>query len=85
VRKINLDDVRRLLRQSAGVDESVDLDGDVGHSDFTDLGYDSLAVLELTARIEQEYGVKIREDDVPVLTTPTSLVDYVNDRGSRAA
>jgi act minimal PKS acyl carrier protein len=80
VTKINVDDVRRLLRQSAGVDESVDLDGDVGHSEFVDLGYDSLAVLELTARIEQEYGVKIREDDVSGLTTPASMVDYVNNR-----
>ncbi|MER7457068.1 acyl carrier protein [Micromonospora sp. NPDC126480] len=76
--KINLDDVRRLLRESAGVDESVDLDGDVGELEFQDLGYDSLAVLELTARIEQEYGVKVREDDVTELTTPARLIDYVN-------
>lgn len=77
---IKLDDVWRLLRESAGVDESVDLSGDVDHQNFDDLGYDSLAVLEITARIEQEFGVKIREDDVEALTTPAQLVDYVNSQ-----
>lgn len=78
--KINLDDVRRLLRECAGVDESVDLESDIGNQEFVDLGYDSLAVLEVTARIEQEFGVKIPEDDVPDIRTPASLVDHVNHR-----
>lgn len=77
---ISLDDVRRLLRECAGVDESVDLEADIGDTEFTALGYDSLAVLEVTARIEQEFGIKMPEDDVQGLTTPGSLVDYVNTR-----
>lgn len=77
---ISLANVWRMLRESAGVDESVDLHGDVDHKEFSELGYDSLAVLEITARIEQEYGIKIREDDMPGLTTPARLVDYVNSR-----
>ncbi|MGC5020994.1 acyl carrier protein [Micromonospora sp. DT47] len=76
---MNIDDIRRLLRESAGVDESVDIDGDIGATDFSLLGYDSLAVLELAARIEQQYGVKIREEEVAELTTPDSIVDYVNN------
>lgn len=76
---MTIDDIRRLLRESAGVDESVDIDGDIGDTDFALLGYDSLAVLELTARIEQQYGVKIREEEVGELTTPDSIVAYVNN------
>lgn len=77
---ISLDDVWRLLRESAGVDESIDLSGDVEHLNFDELGYDSLAVLEITARIEQEFGVTISEDDVDGLITPADLVAYVNRR-----
>ncbi|WP_320065175.1 acyl carrier protein [Micromonospora sp. RTGN7] len=76
---MNIDDIRRVLRESAGVDESVDIDGDIGGTEFALLGYDSLAVLELTARIEQQYGVKIREEEVGELTTPDSVVAYVNN------
>ncbi|GAA1859013.1 acyl carrier protein [Asanoa iriomotensis] len=82
--KINLDDVRRLLRECAGVDDAVDLDDDIAHREFTDLGYDSLAVLEVTARIQQEYGVKVPEDDAHLLTTPIKLVEFVNTRAVTA-
>lgn len=78
--KISLDDVWRLLRESAGADEKLLSVGDVDHRPFEELGYDSLAILEVSSRIEQEFGIKIHEDDIPGLDSPAGIVDYVNSR-----
>jgi minimal PKS acyl carrier protein len=75
-----LDDMRRIMGGCAGVPESVDLADDIGETTFADLGYDSLAVLEMAARIQQEYGVRIPDDAVDEMKTPQSAVDYVNRR-----
>jgi act minimal PKS acyl carrier protein len=55
----------------------VDLDSDIGGRTFEDLGYDSLAVLEMTAKIQNMLGVVITDDAAKELTTPQSLTDYV--------
>ena len=54
-----LDDLRRILRACAGEAESIDLDGDIVDIPFDELGYDSLALLELASRVEREYGAAI--------------------------
>lgn len=76
----DLDDMRRIMSGCAGVPETVDLSGDIGHTTFTDLGYDSLAVLEMTARIQQELRIRIPDDAVDDMKTPQAAVDYVNRR-----
>jgi act minimal PKS acyl carrier protein len=45
---------------------------------FEDLGYDSLAVLQLAVRIELECGVGVPEDRLPELTTPRAVLTFVN-------
>jgi act minimal PKS acyl carrier protein len=72
-----LDDLREIMRVCAGVDESVDIDSDIGDLTFEDLGYDSLAVLEMASKVQNELGVVITDDAAEELTTPRSLVDYV--------
>ena len=72
-----LDNLREIMRACAGIDESVDLDSDIGSRTFEDLGYDSLAVLEMTAKIQNMLGVVIIDDAAKKLTTPQSLADYV--------
>jgi act minimal PKS acyl carrier protein len=67
-----------ILRESAGEDESVNLDGDVLDSPFTDLGYDSLALYNTVGRVEREYGIRLPEDLVSDSTTPRNLIDAVN-------
>ncbi|WP_216215928.1 acyl carrier protein [Amycolatopsis aidingensis] len=73
-------DLRRLIRISVGVDDSVDLDSDILDVPFTELGYDSLAVLEVAGRIEKEFPVSIPDDDVADLETPRKTIDYVNSK-----
>ncbi|MEU3602615.1 acyl carrier protein [Streptomyces sp. NPDC006798] len=71
-------DLIRIMRESAGEDESVDLDGDVLDADFTDLGYDSLALLETAGRISREYGVDIGDDALDGVATPRDFLAAVN-------
>ncbi len=72
-----LDDLRKIMRTCTGVDESVDLDSDIGNLTFESLGYDSLAVLEMAAKVQNQQGVFIPDDAAEELTTPQSIVDYV--------
>jgi minimal PKS acyl carrier protein len=72
-----LNDLRKIMRACAGIDESVDLDGDIGGRTFEDLEYDSLAVLEITAKIQNMLGIVITDDVTKDLATPQSLTDYV--------
>lgn len=67
-----------ILRESAGEDEAVDLDGDVLDTPFTDLGYDSLALYNTVGRVEREYRIRLPEDLVGDSTTPRDLIDAVN-------
>lgn len=73
-------DLRRIIRTTVGVDDAVDLDGDILDTDFSELGYDSLAVLEITNKIGKESGVEVPDDAVPDLRTPRQLIGYVNER-----
>ncbi|MER6141209.1 acyl carrier protein [Streptomyces sparsogenes] len=76
--RMTLSELTTLLRECAGEDETVDLDGDVLDTPFTDLNYDSLAVLQTVGRIEREYGVLLADDTVAEAATPRLLLQYVN-------
>ncbi|CCK26892.1 hypothetical protein BN159_2513 [Streptomyces davaonensis JCM 4913] len=76
--ELTLDDLTTLLRDCAGADESVNLDGDILDKTFTELNYDSLAVLQTTGKIEREYGIEVDEDAVAVAETPRQYLAAVN-------
>lgn len=73
-----IEDVRRILRDVAGADERVDLDADIAATSFADLGYDSLALLEATARLQRELSIRLPDDAVLAVSTPGQLVDLVS-------
>ncbi|MBQ0888938.1 acyl carrier protein [Streptomyces sp. NPDC048376] len=75
---LTLDQLLDILRDCAGEDESVDLTGDVLHTSFLDLGYDSLAMLQATGRIERDLGVALPDDVVAEAETPYQLLAVVN-------
>ncbi|MDA3624711.1 acyl carrier protein [Saccharopolyspora oryzae] len=76
--KMTIDDLRRILVECAGEDEATELGADAIDTDFDDLGYDSLALMETAARIRQELGVVIPDDQVVELRTPRQVLDAVN-------
>ncbi len=76
--EFTLDDLRRILLAAAGVDEGVDLTGDILDLGFDELGYESLALLETGSRIEREYGIAIDEAVLTDEPTPRRVVEAVN-------
>lgn len=66
---LSIDHLREVLGRVAGEDDSVDLTGDISGRSFADLGYDSIAVLELSANLEREFGIKV--DDAEAVQSPT--------------
>lgn len=68
-------DLRVILRQAAG---EVELADDVEHTAYVDLGLDSLALLEITAKIKQSRGVEVPDAYVSATSTPAETVAAVN-------
>ncbi|MFE0155616.1 SRPBCC family protein [Nonomuraea sp. NPDC059007] len=82
--ELTLDALRKLMREGGGVEDGVDLDGEILHSSFADLGYDSLAVLEIGALIEREYGTEVPDSAIGEITTPHEMIEFVR-RGTVTA
>ncbi|MET9857195.1 acyl carrier protein [Streptomyces sp. NPDC006450] len=75
-----LDDLKRILKEAAGVAEGVDLDGDILDTEFDVLGYESLALLEAGSLIERECGISLDEEAVNDAHTPRTFIDVVNSQ-----
>ncbi|MFS0694549.1 acyl carrier protein [Streptomyces nitrosporeus] len=82
---VTLADLTRMLRESAGEEEGIDLDGDVIDTPFMELGYDSLALLQVIGQIQREYGIEIPDDAVVDAETPGALLALVNAGQTSAA
>jgi act minimal PKS acyl carrier protein len=72
------DDLTAIMRGCAGMDESGDFSGPELHVTYSDLGYDSLAVLEIQAEIQRRFGVPVGDDAMEAMATPAATVSYVN-------
>jgi minimal PKS acyl carrier protein len=73
-------DLVRCIREAAGEDEGLDLDGDIADMTFADMGYDSVAMVEVTLLVERELGIGLPEDDrTGKDATPKQFVELVNE------
>jgi acyl carrier protein len=81
---VTFDDLRALLVEAAGSTDEGDLGPDAIDTDLYDLGYDSLALMELAARIKEEYAVEILDEEVTDLRSFRRLLDRVNGSASPA-
>ncbi|RBQ20796.1 actinorhodin polyketide synthase [Spongiactinospora rosea] len=78
MREMTVETLVRLLRESAGEDEGVRLDGDILDVTFESLGYDSLALFNTVGAIEREYDLEIPEETAGGAKTPADLLNVVN-------
>ncbi|MFI2778853.1 acyl carrier protein [Streptomyces sp. ALB3] len=76
--EFTIEDLKRILLEGAGADEGVDLNGDILDTDFEELGYESLALLETGGRIEREYGIALDDDVFTDNHTPRALIEAIN-------
>lgn len=72
------DDLREILTERIGVDES-DLSGD-GSQTFDEIGLDSLAIIGIQLEVQQRYGIDVPPEDAEGIRTLDEAVDYVNRR-----
>lgn len=70
----SLTDLTQLLRECAGEDEEVNLDGDILDMSFDELGYDSLALFNTLSRIERDYSISLPDEVVSEARTPRELI-----------
>ncbi|MFE2728951.1 acyl carrier protein [Kitasatospora sp. NPDC059327] len=73
---ITLAQLVEIIRDCAGDSDEFDLNGDIADIAFEELGYDSLALLEIAARLRQEHGVVLPDEGV---RTPGDVLDLVNE------
>nr|WP_202425756.1 acyl carrier protein [Streptomyces sp. HUCO-GS316] len=73
------------MLEGAGADENVDLDGDILDTEFEELSYESLALLETCGRIEREYGISLDDSVLTEAKTPRAMVEAVNARLAESA
>jgi acyl carrier protein len=73
-KKVTVDEVRAILIERTGVPrDAIGADDDAA---LTDLGVDSLAVMELAAVLRDEYGLTVPEDAITM--SPKEIVRMVN-------
>ncbi|MFF6905503.1 acyl carrier protein [Streptomyces sp. NPDC012389] len=77
-------ELEEIMRQSMGEDEPVDLSAQDTRT-FEELGYDSLAVLEVVNRIARTYEVQLPEEELAEVKTPIGLLAFVKERLRAAA
>lgn len=76
--ELTLDTLREIMIEAAGDDEAVDLERDILDVPFTDLGFDSLAMLETVTLVKRRTGVSIADDELDAVGTPRALLAKVN-------
>ncbi|MFJ8107281.1 acyl carrier protein [Streptomyces sp. NPDC096132] len=75
---ISFEDLKAIMSRCIGeLDGQEITENDLGTS-FTDLGYDSLAVLEIASQVQREYGLKIPDEAIESMDSPQAVIDYVN-------
>jgi minimal PKS acyl carrier protein len=84
VSDFSMTELKEIMRAGAGVPDDVDLDGDIADIEFDELGYDSLALLELISQFSRRYGVSIPDEALTEMPTPARALCYLNDHLARA-
>jgi len=69
--------VKEIIVDELGVDEASVTDN---ASFINDLGADSLATVELVMKFEDEFDIKIEEEDAEKITTVKAAVEYIEEK-----
>lgn len=82
---LTLDELRAIMRACVGDEPTAELDGEILDLTFSDLAFDSLAVLEVAARLQETYRIPVPDEAVEKMQTPRDVLDYVNQQLTAAA
>ena len=73
-RKKYEDEIRSIVAEIAELEEG-EIHAD--HNFSEDLGFDSMMALEIVAKLEKQYRIRIPEEELPKLSNLTKTVDMV--------
>jgi act minimal PKS acyl carrier protein len=76
--EFTIKDLRRILHETSGESDYADVDASTVDTNFAQLGYDSLALLETGRRIERELGITVDDSTLFNSATPRALIEAVN-------
>jgi acyl carrier protein len=76
--ELTLEKLWTTLAECAGEADGTAADADTRDVEFQLLGYDSIALMEITSRLERDHGIRFEDDAVGKSTTPQMLLDMVN-------
>ena len=72
-----LEKVRKIIADQMGIAiEKVQADSNI----LTDIGADSLDVVEMLMIVEEEWGIIVDDDDMRGFSTVQSVVDYIESK-----
>ena len=72
-----LETIKKMLAEEFNIDEdSISADSKLE----ADLGINSLELAELAFRLEDEFGIEIKDEDIPTLITVGDVADYIEER-----
>lgn len=72
--------VEQLMATIAEMTENEDLTVDDVDSSFRELGVDSLMALEMVVKLERQFGLRLNEEEIRRLATPTALVEMARQK-----
>lgn len=72
-----LDTIKKMLAEEFNIDEdSISADSKLE----ADLGINSLELAELAFRLEDEFSIEIKDEDIPTLITVGDVANYIEER-----
>ena len=72
--QFTFDELKRAMLAAVGEDDSIDLERDILDVPMADLGFDSLALMDVADILEREYGIEIPEDEIEeTMATPRTM------------
>ncbi|MBP2702964.1 acyl carrier protein [Microbispora sp. RL4-1S] len=79
--RLSLDELKQIMRRVAGDDDTIDLADGFETRTFEDLGYDSLALMEIAHHVERACGRALPDAELEDVSTPRDLLEVVGAPG----
>lgn len=77
--QFTLQDLDKTAGACVGVDDKTEpITENNADKSFEDLGYDSLAIFELTTKLEHDLPIQVSDDEIEGLVTPRAVVEFIN-------
>jgi act minimal PKS acyl carrier protein len=80
VSEFTIENLKVIVREASGVADGVALDADTIDTPLRDIGYDSLAVLEIASRIQRDFHLVVSDEAIEGMKTGRDIIGFVNSQ-----